>query len=82
VGWYHHGDRVVVCDARKDGLSIEANHRHAGDQGPGRVVHDAGAGNCDTEARDTHEGANIQTGMCYRDGVIVTECSDWQNAEA
>jgi hypothetical protein len=82
VGWYHDGDKVVACDAKKDGLSIEANYRHAGDQSPGRVLHAAGAGNCDTETWNTYEGANIQIRMCYRDGSIVIKCSGWQNAEA
>ena len=82
VWWYHDGDRVVVCDAKKDGLSIEANYRHAGDQSPGRVLHVAGAGECDSETWNTYEGANIEIRMCYRDGFVITKCSGWQKAEA
>jgi hypothetical protein len=82
VGWYHAGDKIVVCDAKKDGISIEANYRIAGGTTPGRVLHVAGVGNCDSEVWDKTEGQNIEIRMCYRDGIIVTKCSDWQAAEA
>ncbi len=82
VGWFHDGDKVQVCDAKADGLSIEANYRLAGDTTPGRVLHVAGAGNCDSLVWDKTEGANIQIRMCYRDGFVITKCSDWQAAEA
>jgi hypothetical protein len=82
VGWYHNGDRVVACDAKKDGLSIEANYRHEGGTSPGRVLHVAGAGNCDSETWNTYEGANIEIRMCYRDGFVIAKCSGWQNAVA
>jgi hypothetical protein len=82
VGWFHAGDKVQVCDAKADGLSIEANYRLAGDTTPGRVLHVAGAGNCDSKVWDKTEGANIQIRMCYRDGFVITKCSDWQAAEA
>lgn len=64
------------------GLSIEANYRLAGDTTPGRVLHVAGAGKCDTAIWDTNEGANIELRMCYRDDFVITECSGWQKAEA
>ena len=82
VAWYHDGDKVVACYAKKDGLSIEANYRLAGGTTPGRVLHVAGAGNCDTATWDKSEGANIEIRMCYRDGIVITECSGWQRAEA
>jgi hypothetical protein len=82
VSWFHDGDEVVVCDAKADGLSIEANYRLAGETTPGRVLHAAGAGNCDSATWDKNEGANIEIRICYRDGVIITECSGWQAAEA
>ncbi|TCO32748.1 hypothetical protein EV652_104354 [Kribbella steppae] len=82
VAWYHDGDKVVVCDAKADGLSIEANYRLAGGTTPGRVLHVAGAGNCDSKIWDKTEGQNIQIRMCYRDGFVITKCSNWQAAEA
>jgi hypothetical protein len=82
VGWYHNGDRVVACDAKKDGLSIEANYRHEGGTSTGRVLHVAGAGECDSETWNLYEGANIEIRMCYRDDFVITKCSGWQNAEA
>ena len=82
VAWFHDGDQVVACDAKADGRSIEANYRLAGDTTTGRVLHAAGAGNCRTVTWDKTEGANVQIRMCYRDGIIVTTCSNWQNAEA
>lgn len=82
VGWYHDGDKLVVCDAKKDGISIEANYRIAGSTSSGRVLHVAGAGNCDSRVWDKAEGTDIEIRMCYRDGIIVTKCSDWQAAEA
>jgi hypothetical protein len=82
VGWFHDGDTIQVCDAKADGLSIEANYRLAGDTTPGRVLHVAGAGNCDSKVWDKTEGQNIQIRMCYRDGFVITKCSSWQAAEA
>ncbi len=82
VGWQHSGDKVTVCDAKKDGLSVEVNYRLAGDTTPGRVLHVAGAGNCDSRVWDKTEGADIEIRMCYRDNIVVTECSGWQKAEA
>ena len=82
MSWFHDGDKIQVCDAKADGLSIEAGDRLAGASGPGRVLHVAGAGNCDSTTWDKTEGANIQIRMCYRDNIIITTCSGWQNAEA
>lgn len=82
VAWFHDGDLIQACDARRDGISIEANYRLAGDQTPGRVLHVAGAGNCDKRTWDKSEGQSIEIRMCYRDGIIITTCSDWQSAEA
>ena len=82
VAWYHDGDRVVACDALGDGYSIEANYRLVGDTTPGRVVHAAGAGNCESRTWDKTEGADIEIRMCYRDDFVITKCSDWQRAEA
>jgi hypothetical protein len=82
VAWYHDGDEVVACDAKADGMSIEANYRLVGDTTPGRVLHAAGAGNCETATWDKDEGQDIEIRMCYRDGIVITDCSDWQRAEA
>ncbi len=82
VAWFHDGDRVVACDAKADGLSIEANYRLTGTTTPGRVVHAAGAGNCESVTWDKTEGADVEIRMCYRDGFVITTCSDWQAAEA
>jgi len=78
----HDGDQVVACDSNGDGLSIEANYRLAGDTTPGKVLHVAGAGNRDDDTWDKTEGANVEIRMCYRDGIVVTQCSGWQKAEA
>ena len=69
---------------RKSGRSFHTpvNYRLAGDTSPGRVLHVAGAGNCDSATWDKTEGANIQIRMCYRNGPVVTACSNWQTAEA
>jgi hypothetical protein len=82
VAWYHDGDIVQVCDAKKDGYSIEANYRLSWQMGPGRVVHVAGAGKCDQVTDDKNEGHTIEIRMCYRDDFIITKCSDWQRGKA
>jgi hypothetical protein len=82
VSWFHDGDKVLACDANEDGLSIEANYRLAGDTGTGRVLHAAGAGKCESATWDKNEGDTVEIRMCYRDDFVITECSDWQRAEA
>ena len=45
VGWFHDGDKVQVCDAKADGLSIEANY--------GSPVTRRPAASCTSPARAT-----------------------------
>lgn len=82
VAWFHDGDQMLVCDTKKDGLSIEGHFRLAGSNGVGKILHAAGDGNCVDKVWDTYEGANIEIEMCYRDDFVITKCSDWQRAEA
>ena len=82
VAWYHDGDKVVACDAKKDGLSIEANYRLSWQDGPGRVLHAAGAGNCKQVTADKNEGDIVEIRMCYRDDIVILDCSDWQRGRA
>jgi hypothetical protein len=82
VAWFHDGDEVVACDAKADGLSIEANYRLRGQTGVGRVLHAAGAGNCESVTWDKNEGDTVEIRMCYRDDFVILECSGWQAALA
>jgi hypothetical protein len=82
VAWFHDGDKVVACDAKEDGLSIEANYRLEGTTTPGRVLHAAGAGTCEEVTWDKNEGDTVEIRMCYRDGFVITRCSDYQKAVA
>ncbi len=82
VAWYHAGDKVVACDAKKDGYSIEANYRLAGQTGPGRVVPAVGAGNCEQVTADKNEGDTVEIRMCYRDDFVILDCSNWQRGKA
>jgi hypothetical protein len=61
--------------------TIEANVRRVSGGGL-HVLHVAGKGNSDSWTWNLPEGTGIQIRMCYRDGMVVTECSGWQNAEA
>ena len=82
VAWYHDGDKIVACDADKDGLSIDAGYRRAGDSGLGYRVNAAGAGNCDSTTWNLPERTPVEIRMCYRQGSVLIECSGWQRASA
>ena len=82
VSWSHDGDKVLVCDGRRDGLSIEGHYRFVGDTYPGHVYDAAGVGDCERATWDTYEGADIEIQLCYRDDFVITKCTNWQRAEA
>ncbi len=81
VSWFNVGDKTLTCDSLKDGLSIEGHFRFVGRVNPSRILHAAGAGNCDNGTWDTYEGADIEIQLCYRKGSQITACSDYQRAE-
>ena len=82
VAWYHDGDKILACDADKDGMSIDANYRRGGDSGLGYTVNASGAGNCDSTTWNLEEGRPVEIRMCYRQGGVILECSAWQRGVA
>ncbi|WP_148573989.1 hypothetical protein [Nocardioides caldifontis] len=82
VAWAHSGDKISVSDNKKDGISIEANYRRDTLSAPLGILHVAGVGKSRSRVWDLFEGTDIKIRMCYRDGIVVIKCSDWQKAEA
>ena len=81
VSFFHSGDKLLACDAKKDGLSIEGHFQFVDSGSPHEILHAAGVGNCDSGVWDTYEGADIEIRMCYRKDFVITKCSGWQRAE-